>query len=100
MTYLVLFHWGWIAGAIVIGFGMGWIAQAQRAATGSGRRAALVWLVILAATGLSVAEIVPGRAGYALDLAVALVLAYLAGCLAGSRLRRAIAPVPSAEDRA
>ena len=30
MVYLVVFHWGWLAGALLLGFAMGWIAVVHR----------------------------------------------------------------------
>ena len=87
MTYLATFHWGWLLGALLLGFGMGWIAVVHRGqgvskidgalAGGAGRR--------LVAAAL--ARVVPGRPGYWLDLGLVLFAVYLVGCAIGSWLR-------------
>lgn len=87
MTYLAMFHWGWLLGAFLIGFGMGWIAVVYR-----GRSVSRVWiqrLSVIAAVivGVAIAKVVPGRFGYWLDLGLALFAFYLVGCAIGSWLR-------------
>jgi len=87
MTYLVTFHWGWLLGALLLGFGMGWIAVVHR---GPGVSRVLAgWLGLLAAALLVVAlvHIVPGRPGYWLELALLMLGPYVAGCAVGSLLR-------------
>ena len=87
MSYLVTFLWSWLAGAALIGLGMGWISVVQhdtamsRAAV---QRAAAVVAALIAA---SLTRIVPGRFGYWLDLGLLLFAAYLVGCAIGSWLR-------------
>lgn len=87
MIDLALFLWGWLLGAFLIGFGMGWIAVVYR-----GRQVSRAWirrLAVLAAVivGIAVAKVVPGRFGYWLDLGLALFAFYLVGCAIGSWLR-------------
>ena len=87
MSALALFHWGWLLGAFLIGFGMGWIAVVYR-----GPPVPRVWiqrLSVLAVVivGIAIAKIVPGRIGYWLDLGLALLAFYLVGCAIGSWLR-------------
>jgi hypothetical protein len=87
MTALALFHWGWLLGAFLIGFGMGWIAVVYR-----GPSVSRVWiqrLSVLAVVivGIAVAKVLPGRFGYWLDLGLALLGFYLVGCAIGSWLR-------------
>jgi len=87
MAYLVMFHWGWLLGALLLGFGMGWIAVVHR---GPGVSRALAgWLGLLAAALLVAAfiHIVPGRPGYWLELALLMLGPYIAGCAIGSLLR-------------
>jgi hypothetical protein len=87
MGYLVAFHWVWLAAAAVIGLAMGWIAVVQRA-TGLTRRAMQIGAAILVvAIGAAVSRVVPGRFGYWLDLGLAMLGVYLAGCALGSWLR-------------
>lgn len=87
MTVLALFHWGWLLGAVLIGFCMGWIAVVYRGPSVS--RAWIQRLSVLAViiVGVAVAKLVPGRFGYWLDLGLALLGFYLVGCAIGSWLR-------------
>jgi len=87
MEYLVAFHWIWIVVAAVIGLGMGWIAVVQRATGLSRRGVYAAAVVLLAAIALSASRVVPGRAGYWLDLGLTMLVVYLAGCAVGSWLR-------------
>jgi hypothetical protein len=87
MVYLLTFHWVWLLASLLLGLAMGWIAVVQR---GEGVSRALArWLAALAAAlvAASVARIVPGRFGYWLDLALAMLACYLVGCAVGSWLR-------------
>ena len=91
MIYLAQFHWGWLAGAAVIGLCAGWVAVVQRAVTGLSKRGLQVAAaVLLLAVALSVSQQVPGRYGYWLDLGLAMLLAYAAGCALGSWLRERV----------
>ena len=87
MTYLAMFHWGWLLGAFLIGFCMGWIAVVYRE-----RSVSRVWiqrlsLIAVVIVGIAIAKVVPGRFGYWLDLGLALFGFYLVGCAIGSWLR-------------
>ena len=87
MTALATLLWGWLLGAFLIGFGMGWIAVVYR-----GPSVPRVWiqrLSVLAViiVGIAVAKLVPGRFGYWLDLGLVLFGLYLVGCAIGSWLR-------------
>ncbi len=68
MVYLAVFHWGWLAGSLLLGFAMGWIAVVHRG-RGVTKRTAQ-WLSVLAAALIVAAltHVVPGRFGYWLDL--------------------------------
>lgn len=87
MVYLAMFHWGWLAASLLLGFAMGWIAVVHRG-RGVGRTTAR-WLSVLVAALIAVAfmRIVPGRFGYWLDLGLAMFAIYLFGCAIGSWLR-------------
>ncbi|MES5487642.1 hypothetical protein QMZ05_33255 [Bradyrhizobium sp. INPA03-11B] len=87
MTVLATFFWGWLLGAALLGFGMGWIAVVHRAQAVS--RVWMIWLALLAAAlvAASFARVVPGRFGYWLDLFLMMFALYLAGCAIGSWLR-------------
>jgi hypothetical protein len=87
MSYLVTFHWGWLAGAALIGLAMGWIAVVQHDTAMSRATAQRIAMLVLALIAASVARIVPGRFGYWLDLGLLLFAAYLVGCTIGSWLR-------------
>jgi hypothetical protein len=87
MALLVVFHWGWLVESLLLGLAVGWIAVVHRgqgvAAITSLWLAALV--VVLAVLALT--RIVPGRAGYWLDLGLIMFVLYAVGCIAGSWLR-------------
>ena len=87
MAYLALFHWGWLLASLLLGFAMGWIAVVQR-----GRGVSKVtarWLAALAVVLIvaALAQVIPGRPGYWLDLGLVMFALYLAGCAVGSWLR-------------
>jgi hypothetical protein len=96
MTYICSFNMGWIIGAAVIGFGMGWISPISRS-----RSLSVMWTRwIVAALGgllaLAVLHLVPGRLGYGLDLGLVMIGAYLAACTVGAVLRYWLLLRPSA----
>ncbi|VIO67684.1 hypothetical protein CI41S_10550 [Bradyrhizobium ivorense] len=84
---LATFFWGWLLAALLLGFGMGWIAVVHRAQGVS--RMWMRWLALLAIALLaaSFTKIVPGRFGYWLDLFLVMFALYLVGCAIGSWLR-------------
>jgi hypothetical protein len=98
MAYLAAFHWGWLLGSLLLGFGMGWIAVVHRGKKVS--KATSRWLSVLALILVAAAltRIVPGRPGYWLDLGLVMFALYLAGCAIGSWLRDWVIsrPVPAA----
>ncbi|MBR0899512.1 MULTISPECIES: hypothetical protein [Bradyrhizobium] len=87
MTVLATFFWGWLLGAALLGFCMGWIAVVHRAQGVS--KVWMRWLALLAVAliAASFARIVPGRFGYWLDLFLIMFALYLVGCAIGSWLR-------------
>ncbi|MEN3347768.1 MAG: hypothetical protein V7632_1403 [Bradyrhizobium sp.] len=87
MMALATFFWGWLLAALLLGFGMGWIAVVHRAQGVS--RIWIRWLALLAIALLaaSFSKIVPGRFGYWLDLFLLMFAPYLVGCAVGSWLR-------------
>ncbi|QOZ29076.1 hypothetical protein CI1B_15710 [Bradyrhizobium ivorense] len=87
MMALATFFWGWLLAALLLGFGMGWIAVVHRAQGVS--RMWMRWLALLAIALLaaSFSRIVPGRFGYWLDLFLVMFALYLVGCAIGSWLR-------------
>jgi len=87
MMALANFYWGWLLGSLLLGFAAGWISVVQRG-TGLSNNAAMgIGGVAAVLVGLSLARIVPGRAGYWLDLFLVMIAAYLVGCSIGSWLR-------------
>ena len=87
MVYLATFHWGWLLASLLLGFAMGWIAVVHR---GQGvSKVTSRWLAVLVAAlvAAALARVIPGRAGYWLDLGLVLFALYLAGCTVGSWLR-------------
>ena len=87
MIFLATFHWGWLLAALLFGLAMGWIAVVHR---GNGvSKVTTRWLaaIALALVAAALAHIVPGRAGYWLDLGISMFALYLIGCAIGSWLR-------------
>jgi hypothetical protein len=87
MAYLVTFHWGWLLASALLGLAMGWIAVVHRGQGVSKRTAR--WLAVLAAAlvAAALAQLIPGRPGYWLDLGLTMFAVYLVGCAVGSWLR-------------
>jgi len=87
MVDLATFYWGWLLGAALLGFAVGWIAVVHRG-SGVSKRASL-WLTGLLAAMIAVAlaRLIPGRPGYWLDLGLVMMAAYVLGCVVGSWLR-------------
>lgn len=87
MSYLILFHWGWLLAAALLGFGMGWICVVQR---GKGMSQAAVQQAVLlgcAFAALAAVQAIPGRLGYWFDLGLGLLIVYSLGCMIGATLR-------------
>jgi hypothetical protein len=87
MAYLVTFHWGWLLASLLLGLAMGWIAVVQRGHGVSKRTARWLALLVAALAAAALARVVPGRAGYWLDLGLMMFASYLVGCAVGSWLR-------------
>ena len=87
MVFLISFHSGWLIGALLIGLAMGWIAVVHRAHRLS--RALMLALSAFAVVlvALALTRVIPGRAGYWLELLLLMFVPYLAGCAIGSALR-------------
>jgi hypothetical protein len=87
MSYLIVFNWGWLAGAGALGFALGWISPISRTrhmSVASERWALAVFAGLIV---VSLAHLLPGRVGYWLDLGLVMIAAYLAGCIVGAVLR-------------
>jgi len=87
MAYLTTFYWGWLLGAVLLGFAMGWISVVQR---GEGISRKLRWwlsALVAALIAAALTRVVPGRFGYWLDLGLIMFALYLCGCAVGSWLR-------------
>src|ERR1019366_9283736 len=83
MAFLVTFHWGWLLASALLGLAMGWIAVVQR---GQGVSKQLArWLAVLAAAlvAAALAQVIPGRPGYWLDLGLLMFATYFRGCATG-----------------
>ena len=78
MTYLVMFHWGWLLGSLLIGLAMGWIAVVHRGPAVSIVQARWLGVLAIVLVALAASRIVPGRAGYWLDLGLMMFVPYLA----------------------
>jgi hypothetical protein len=87
MAYLVMFHWGWLVGSLLLGLAAGWVAVVQRGQGVSKVTARWLSVVVAALVAMALARLVPGRPGYWLDLGLVMFALYLAGCAVGSWLR-------------
>ncbi len=87
MVYLAIFHWNWLAAALLLGFGMGWIAVVHRGKPLSCTMLRRIALVAMVFVGVTLSRLIPGRVGYWFDLGLVMLVIYLVGCTAGSWLR-------------
>jgi hypothetical protein len=87
MAYLVTFHWGWLLASTLLGLGMGWIAVVHRGQGVSKRTTRWLGALAAALVAAALAQLIPGRPGYWLDLALTMFAVYLVGCAVGSWLR-------------
>ena len=87
MVYLATFHWGWLLASLLLGLAMGWIAVVQRGQGVSKLVARGLAVLVAALVAAAISRVVPGRAGYWLDLGLVMFALYLAGCTVGSCLR-------------
>ena len=90
MTYLVAYHWAWLVLAGLTGFAMGWIAVVHRGRGLSDEMMKKYAVFTGALILVSLFKLLPGRAGYWLDLALVMFAVYLMGCVAGSWLRHQV----------
>jgi hypothetical protein len=87
MANLATFFWGWLLASFLLGLAMGWVAVVHR---GQGVSKLVARCLAVLAAGLvaaALARVVPGRAGYWLDLGLIMFGLYLVGCAIGSWLR-------------
>jgi hypothetical protein len=87
MANLATFFWGWLLASFLLGLAMGWVAVVHR---GQGVSKPVARCLAVLAAGLVAAalvRVVPGRAGYWLDLGLIMFGLYLIGCAVGSWLR-------------
>jgi hypothetical protein len=87
MTHLATFLWGWLLASLLLGFAMGWIAVVQH---GQGvSKVTARWLagLVAALVAAALAQVIPGRPGYWLELGLLMFALYLTGCAVGSWLR-------------
>jgi hypothetical protein len=87
MAYLAAFHWGWLLASLLLGLGMGWIAVVHRGPAVSKMMAAWLAVLVAALVAAALANVIPGRPGYWLELGLILLAPYLVGCAVGSWLR-------------
>ena len=87
MSYFVTYHWIWLAGAGLIGLGMGWIAVVHRGQALSREMMRRIAVVVIVFVGVVLARAIPGRPGYWFDLGLVMFALYLVGCAVGSWLR-------------
>ncbi len=99
MIYLATFNWGWFLASGVLGLAMGWIAVVQRGQGWSAVMLRKVAVLIAGVVLVSLFHLIPGRAGYWLDLGLAMLAVYVAGCAVGSWLRALVVSRPASADK-
>ncbi len=87
MMFLIAFHWGWLLGSLLIGLAMGWVAVVHRGPSVSPPLMAGLSALAVALVAAALMHLVPGRAGYWLELLLLMFVPYLVGCAVGSWLR-------------
>lgn len=87
MIYLSMFNWGWVLASAVLGLAVGWVAVVHRGRSWSTVMLRKVMVLIAGVVLASVFHLIPGRAGYWLDLGLVMLAAYVLGCAIGSWLR-------------
>ena len=87
MAYVAQYFWGWLLAALLLGFAMGWISVVQRGEGVTGATGRALWALVGVLVSLAIAQIVPGRPGYWLDLGLNMFGLYLIGCVIGTWLR-------------
>lgn len=90
MRALLLPLWPALAAALAVGLPFGWLGWREEACGFFGRLCLILAVVALAAgSALVVLGRVPGRPGFWLEISLAVLVAYVAGCLVGSLARAA-----------
>lgn len=87
MTVLASFHWAWLLASGVLGLLVGWISVARRSEGLSLRTMRWGAAILFVVVAVALSRLIPGRAGYWLDLFLVVGLVYVAGCVIGSWLR-------------
>jgi hypothetical protein len=87
MANLATFFWGWLLASFLLGLAMGWVAVVHRGQGVSKLVARCLAVLIAGLVAAALARVVPGRAGYWLDLGLIMFALYLVGCAIGSWLR-------------
>lgn len=95
MLYLIEYHWPWLAAALLLGAVVGWFGTVGPTGPRWAGWLSLAAAAALVGAGLSLFSVLPGRAGYALDLGLIFVVAYASGCVVGA-LARGVALSPPA----
>ena len=90
MIFLAIFHWSWLLVALLFGLAMGWIAVVHRGKGVSKPLARGLAALAAALVAAALAQAVPGRPGYWLDLGIMMFASYLIGCAIGSLLREKV----------
>ncbi len=87
MIYIATQSWVWMLLSALVGFAMGWVSVIQRSYALTDPTMKKCGAALAAIVLVSLFHLIPGRAGYWLDLALVMLVFYLAGCMIGSWLR-------------
>jgi hypothetical protein len=102
MLFLAIFFKWWLLGALLIGLLVGWFTFIPRPRAWIDRLVSAVIIIFAAGLVVALLRLLPGRAGYLLQLALLMFTAYVIGCFAGWLARYPLsrrAPVPPAAPR-
>jgi predicted flap endonuclease-1-like 5' DNA nuclease len=87
MFYLIQFHLIWMLLALVLGIAIGWVTCARASDDWFGGWVIPAAVVFIVGLLVSFLKLLPGRLGYALDLALLMFAVYILGCCIGCWLK-------------
>jgi len=83
MLFLATFFKWWLLGALVLGLIVGWFTYIPRPRAWIDRAVSAVIVIFAAGVLVALLRLLPGRAGYLLELALLMFTAYVIGCFIG-----------------
>ncbi len=100
MLFLATFFKWWLLGALLLGLIVAWFTFIPRPRAWIDRLVSAVIIIFAVGVVVALLRLLPGRAGYLLQLALLMFTAYVIGCFLGWLARYMLsgrrAPVPAA----